>query len=221
MQDTVAIVSGGMDSVTLLHYLKKRKNRNPVVLTFTYGQKHTREIESAKYQVNLLGCSVHKIVDLSLLIPAFESSALISDTINIPNIASVSGDPQPPTYVPNRNMIFLAIAAAFAETLNINEIYYGAQAHDLYGYWDTTPQFLERINELLLLNRKNKIQVHAPLIQFSKSDVLRLGLELDVDYANTWSCYRGGSKACGKCPTCAERLAAFEDVGITDPLPYV
>lgn len=220
MQNALAIVSGGMDSVTMLHYLKKRNNKNPAVLTFTYGQKHSREIDFAKYQVDLLGCPSHKIVDLSLLSPAFESSALVSRTIEIPDIASVSGDPQPPTYVPNRNMIFLAIAAAYAETLNINEIYYGAQAHDLYGYWDTTPQFLERINDLLSLNRKNRILIHAPLIHFSKSDVLRLGLELGVNYAKTWSCYQGNIKACGKCPTCAERLSAFKEVGIADPLEY-
>lgn len=220
MIDTIAIVSGGMDSVTMLHYLVKQLNRKPAVLTFTYGQKHIKEIESAKYQCELLKCEMHEVVDTSFLVPAFASSALVSDAISIPDIVSVQGNPQPATYVPNRNMIFLSIAAAFAETLKAKEIAYGAQAHDMYGYWDTTPEFLEKINSVFSLNRKERIQIIAPLVNFSKSDVLKLGLELGVDFANTWSCYQGGDLACGVCPTCAERLAAFQSLGIRDPIEY-
>lgn len=220
MNDSIAIVSGGMDSVTMLHYLVKRELKTPAVLSFTYGQKHSKEIEFAKYHVQLLGLEECKIVDLSMLTSAFESSALVSDAVKIPDINSVKGDPQPATYVPNRNMIFLAIAAAFAETFQVTDIYYGAQAHDLYGYWDTTPDFLERINALLSLNRKGKINIQAPLVSKSKTEVLRLGLDLNVDYGKTWSCYKGNELACGECPTCAERLAAFRENGIQDPLNY-
>jgi 7-cyano-7-deazaguanine synthase len=220
MTDSIAIISGGMDSVTMLHYLVKQKQKTPAVLTFTYGQKHSKEIDFAKYQVQLIGLQEHKVVDLSMLSSAFAISSLVSSLFEIPNIASVQGDPQPSTYVPNRNMIFLAIAAAFAETLKVSDIYYGAQAHDLYGYWDTTPDFLERINALLSLNRKSTINIQAPLMKFSKMEVLRLGLELKVDYEKTWSCYKGDEYACGECPTCAERLAAFKEVGIQDPLSY-
>jgi 7-cyano-7-deazaguanine synthase len=145
MIDSVAIVSGGMDSVTMLHYLVKQEYKTPAVLSFTYGQKHSKEIEYAKYQVQQLDLREHQIVDLSMLASAFASSALVSGAIEIPNIDAVRGDPQPVTYVPNRNMIFLAIAAAFAETFQVCDIYYGAQAHDLYGYWDTTPDFLESV----------------------------------------------------------------------------
>jgi 7-cyano-7-deazaguanine synthase len=200
--------------------LVKRKNKNPTVLTYSYGQKHSKEIDFAKDQVRIVGCKDHRIVNLSPLTAAFESSALISENIEIPDINSVKGDPQPSTYVPNRNMIFLSIAAAFAETLQVSDIYYGAQAHDLYGYWDTTPDFLERINSLLSLNRKSKINVQAPFVNRSKADVLRLGLELKVDYGRTWSCYGGNEHACGKCPTCAERLGAFKKLGIKDPIRY-
>jgi 7-cyano-7-deazaguanine synthase len=220
MSDSVTIISGGMDSVTLLHYLVKRLNKNPSVLTYVYGQKHYKEVEYAKYQAAILGLTDYRIIDLSFLKPVFEGSALVSSTIEIPDIDTVKGDPQPPTYVPNRNMTFLAIASAYAETLGVNDIYYGAQAHDLYGYWDTTPDFLESINKLLSLNRKHSIRVKAPFVRKSKANVLRLGLELGVDYGKTWSCYRGNEYACGNCPTCAERLAAFKEVGITDPLPY-
>src|SRR5271157_2090270 len=159
MADTLAIVSGGMDSVTLLHYLIKREGKRPAVLTFAYGQKHSKEIECARYQAKLLACEQHQIIDLSFLVPAFASSALVSREIAIPPIDAVQGDPQPATYVPFRNTIFLSIAAAFAETLGVSEVCYGAQAHDLYGYWDTTPEYQERINALFSLNRKNPVQI--------------------------------------------------------------
>jgi 7-cyano-7-deazaguanine synthase len=220
MIDSVAIVSGGMDSVTLLHYLVKLKQKKPAILSFSYGQKHSKEVQFAKYHSQLLGCQEHLILDLSLLAPAFQGSALVGADISIPDIDVVRGDPQPATYVPNRNMIFLSIAAAYAEGYQVQNVYYGAQAHDLYGYWDTTPEFLERINNLLTLNRKNHVQVLAPLVNLTKSEVLRLGLEMNIDYGKTWSCYVGEDKACGICPTCAERLEAFRIVGIKDPLEY-
>ncbi len=220
MPDALAIVSGGMDSVTLLHYLVKRERLKPGVLTFTYGQKHSKEVDYAQYNAQRLGCEHHQVLDLSPLVPAFQTSALVSSGIAIPDIGQVQGDPQPPTYVPNRNMIFLAIAAAYAETQNVRDVYYGAQAHDLYGYWDTTPDFVERLNAVFQLNRKNHIRINTPFVHYSKTDILRLGLDLGVDYAKTWSCYQGGDVACGTCPTCAERLQAFEEVGIPDPLPY-
>lgn len=220
MADSVAIVSGGMDSITLLHFLVKREQKKPAVITYSYGQKHSKEVQYAKYHTELLGCEDHLLLDLSLLSPVFQSSALVGKDISIPNIDSVLGDPQPPTYVPNRNMIFLSIAVAYAESNKLQNVYYGAQAHDLYGYWDTTLDFLDRINLLLSLNRKNHIQILAPLVNLSKAEVLRLGLEMNVNYGKTWSCYAGNDLACGKCPTCAERLEAFKTVGIDDPLKY-
>ncbi len=220
MTDAVVIVSGGMDSVTLLHHLVKRKKIRPAIITFMYGQKHDKEVEYAKENASLLGCPAHLILDLSLLQPLFAKSALISPDIDVPDIADVMGDPQPPTYVPNRNMIFLALAAAYAETNEATDVYYGAQQHDIYGYWDTTPQFLDSLNQIFSLNRKTPIQIRAPFVGYSKTDILKLGMELGVDYGRTWSCYEGHEVACGRCPTCAERLKAFADVGESDPLPY-
>ena len=219
--DSVAIVSGGLDSVTLLHYLVKRTGLCPAVLTFNYGQKHAKEIKYARAQAALLSCDEHLIIDMSPLRNLFSASALVSVDIAIPDIERVSGDSQPITYVPNRNMIFLALAAAFAETHGLSDIYYGAQSHDMYGYWDTTPDFLERLNGVFQLNRKTPVKIHAPFVHYSKTDILRIGLELDVDYSMTWSCYVGEEVACGKCPTCTERLKAFEEVGVRDPLPYI
>lgn len=220
MTDSVVIVSGGMDSVTLLHHLIKVEKRTPAVITFGYGQKHDKEIEYAKIQASLLGCQEHLVLDLGLLRPLFANSALVSRETAIPDIKDVLGDPQPVTYVPNRNMIFLALAVAYAETQNVSSVFYGAQRHDIYGYWDTTPQFLKHLNQVYQLNRKTPIIIQAPFVQYSKTDILRQGLDLEVDYSLTWSCYEGREAACGRCPTCAERLKAFEEVGISDPLPY-
>lgn len=220
MIDSVVIVSGGLDSVTLLHHLVQREGLNPAVLTFNYGQKHGREVACARVQASLLGLAEHHIVDLSLMGPLFSASALVSADIAIPGIDEVRGDPQPATYVPNRNMIFLALAAAYAETQGVTDVYYGAQRHDMYGYWDTTADFLERLNGVFRLNRKRPIQIQAPFVDYSKTEILRMGLELGVDYAETWSCYEGEELACGRCPTCAERLGAFKEIGLPDPLPY-
>ncbi|MEM7032601.1 MAG: 7-cyano-7-deazaguanine synthase QueC [Chloroflexota bacterium] len=220
MSEAIAIVSGGLDSVTLLHYICKIEKKIPTVLTFGYGQKHTKEITFARYHADLLGCDDYQYVDLSFLTAAFGGSALVGEEVDIPEVVTVMGDPQPPTYVPNRNMIFLAIGAAYAESRDVTDIYYGAQRHDMYGYWDTTPQFLEAMNQTFNLNRKSAIQIKAPFVTYTKSDIIRLGLELDVDYATTWSCYQGAELACGVCPTCAERLKGFEEVGVSDPVAY-
>lgn len=220
MPDCVVIVSGGMDSITLLHHLVKTERLNPAVISFLYGQKHAKEIAFAQENAAMLNCQTHRVMDLVPLQGLFDTSALVSDSVTIPDIETVMGDPQPPTYVPNRNMIFLALAVAYAESLGVTDVYYGAQKHDLYSYWDTSPQFLDKLNEVYALNRKAPIRIRAPFVQYSKADVLRIGLELDVDYGKTWSCYAGQDEACGKCPTCAERLAAFKAVGMVDPVSY-
>jgi 7-cyano-7-deazaguanine synthase len=220
MIDSIIIVSGGMDSVTLLHYLIKYKHKTPAIITFLYNQKHCKEVHCAKENTAILNCNDHLILDLSMFSTLFDSSALVSSQIEIPDMRDVIGDPQPPTYVPNRNMIFLSLAAAYAEKFHVSDIYYGAQKHDEYGYWDTSPQFLERLNNVFGLNRKTPVQVKAPFVNYSKADILKLGISLEVDYTKTWSCYKGDTFACGSCPTCIERLKAFSDIGLKDPLLY-
>jgi 7-cyano-7-deazaguanine synthase len=221
MVDSVVIVSGGMDSVTLLHYLVKEAGRIPAVITFRYGQKHDKEIAFAESHTGELGCQEHLILKLMPIRAVFAGSALTSADVIMPTAEDVVGNPQPPTYVPNRNMIFLALSAAFAESQGVSDIYYGAQRHDMYGYWDTTPQFLAQLNNVYGLNRKTPIEIHAPFVELSKAQIVRKGLALGVDYGRTWSCYEGKEAACGRCPTCAERLAAFEELGLADPAPYL
>lgn len=220
MIDSIAIISGGMDSVTLLYYLVKRKANSPALLTFTYGQKHVREVEFARHHARRLRCNDQRLVDLTFLVPAFASSSLVSDGPAIPSLQAIADEEQPSTYVPNRNMIFLSIAVAYAESRGATQVYFGAQRSDLVSYWDTTSDFVERMNAVLALNRKNTIQVKTPFVHFSKADILRLGFELGVDYGKTWSCFQGDQVACGICPACVQRLQAFDELGIPDPLPY-
>ena len=216
---TVVVVSGGMDSSTLLHYVKKMLRYDDIyALSFIYGQRHTKEIECAVWQCESVGVKEHKIVDLSFLKDML-SSALINENLDLPGRESI-GDPQPVSYVPNRNMIMLSIAVGYAESLGIDTVHYGAQQQDIYGYWDATDDFVSRINSLLALNRKRRVTVAAPFISMGKKEIARLGLKLGVDYSHTWTCYKGGGKACGKCLTCLERLKAFKLLGKEDPLEY-
>lgn len=222
MERAVVLLSGGMDSTTLLHYVGRRLGVKSVfALSFLYGQKHRRELEAARWQARAAGVAEHCVADLSCfgdLIPG--GSALTDAAIGIPELDRLTAAErrQPPTYVPNRNMILLSLAAAYAETRGIRDIYYGAQAQDRYGYWDCTADFLERINAVLALNRGTAVTVHAPFIGMRKAEELRLGLDLGVDYAHTWTCYRGGDAPCGTCPSCVERADAFRETGRPDPL---
>lgn len=220
----VVLLSGGIDSTVLLHNLVKNLAFGPIhTLSFQYGQRHGRELECAEWQANAVRASSHKIIELDFLGDLLKGrSALVSGGKEVPALSELSEEAkvQPPTYVPNRNMILLSLAAAYGEGLRIPDVYYGAQAIDSYGYWDCTPTFLERLNHVFGLNRDEPIQIHAPFIRMAKSEIVRLGHELGVDFAHTWTCYRGGQKACGECPSCVERLKAFEEGGVEDPLPY-
>ena len=222
MESAVVLLSGGLDSTTLLHYVR-RTLRVPRVCacSFRYGQKHERELEMAAWQAAAAGVVEHRVIDLGFLGGLLAGgSALTDPAIPVPDLAELSEEDrrQPPTYVPNRNLMLLSVAAAYAEARGIRDVFYGAQAHDMYGYWDCTPEFLERVNAVLALNRGQPVAVRAPFIRMRKSEELRIGLELGVDYARTWSCYRGGEEPCGTCPTCVERADAFREAGAVDPL---
>ncbi len=220
----VLLLSGGLDSVTLLHYLMKEKGYKQVYgITFLYGQKHIKEIECATWQMDFLNMQHHQIIDLNVISPLLQAgSALIKGGKEIPrlNEIPVHERMQSPTYVPNRNMIFLSIAGAWAETIEVPEVFYSAHAEDEYGYWDCTKGFVKEMNNIFSLNRKHKITVEAPFLMLTKKEILEIGRKLEVDYSHTWSCYRGEEIACGNCPTCVERLKAFSSIGVDDPLPY-
>ena len=164
----VVLVSGGIDSTVLLHHVLRDLGRDPVhALSFNYGQRHAKELECARFQVNAAGAASHHVVDITFLGELIKNgSSLILGGSPVPDLAELSEKQleQPPTYVPNRNMLLLSIAAAFAEAQGIREVFYGAQAQDEYGYWDCTTVFLERMNHVLSLNRADPVVVHAPFV---------------------------------------------------------
>ena len=211
-----------MDSVTLLHYVKKRLGVDSVyALSCAYGQKHSRELEMARRQAAAVGVVEHREADLSFISCLIdESSALTSRAIPVPDMVDLDGSEreQPCTYVPHRNLTLLSAAAAYAEGRGVRDVFYGAQAQDEYAYWDCTGDFVERLNGVLALNRRGAVTVHAPFVGMRKAKVLEIGIELGVDYAASWTCYRGGERPCGKCPSCVERETAFAEVGVDDPL---
>ena len=218
----VVLLSGGMDSTVLLWKTAEEAGAGELhAISFDYGQRHGRELDCARWQAAKAGVGTHRIIDVSFLAELVkEGTTLVRGGGDVPDLASLSDAElaQPPTYVPNRNMMLLSIAAAYAESQGVARVLYGAQAHDEYGYWDCTEEFLTRLNAALALNRKTPVVIEAPFMREKKSELVRLGVGLGVDFAHTWSCYRGRERACGTCPTCVERLKAFREAGVADPL---
>ena len=222
MDRAVVLLSGGMDSVTLLHYVRRQLGVPDLfALSLAYGQTHVREIEEATWQAAALGAAGHEIVDMSFfgrLVAA--GTALTGKGQDVPDLCELDASQcrQPPTYVPHRNLLFLSLAGGYAEAVGAADVFFGAQAQDRYGYWDCTTEFVTRLNRVLGLNRGRQVRVHAPFADKGKSEVLKIGLALGVDYSHTWTCYRGGRSPCGTCPSCVERAAAFRAAGVEDPL---
>lgn len=219
----VIIYSGGLDSTTLLYKLVYEDigASRLTALTFDYGQRHFREIMFASINTGKLGVE-HRILKLAPLTrEILSSSALIQGGPPVPDLEEVKDLRHPTTYVPMRNTIMLSIATAFAENSGCNKVFYAPHIGDQYGYWDCTPEYVDTFNEVLKLNVLHPITLEAPFRTFLKSDIVRLGLSLHVNYKETWSCYRGEEPACGTCPTCRERIAAFEALGVNDPLDYL
>ncbi len=220
MKKAVVLLSGGMDSVTLLHYVKQKLNVEELyALSFVYGQKHVCELEMARWQASAAGVLVHRVIDISFFGEMIHGSSALTDVdLAVPDLDSVDEEhlDQPITYVPHRNLVMLSLTASYAEALGATDIFYGAQAQDEYGYWDCTSEFVEKLNVVLDLNRLDAVTVHAPFTEKSKTDIVKIGMELGVDYDHTWSCYRGGDKPCGTCPSCVEREKAFSSADSAD-----
>lgn len=225
MNKALVVLSGGLDSTTSLR-LAIEEYDEVEAISFFYNQKQTVELDLAKKTCENLNVN-HKLVDISFLgdIAKTISTNVKGSDIEMPTIHDVLGDPQPVTYIPNRNMIMLSIASSYAETRKINNIICGFQSNDTYGYHDTTDTFLSKINDVLSENRTHKITIHAPFINMSKYDELKAVLDLDGNldlFKNTITCYDPDEKgrSCGVCPSCSERLAAFNKIGINDPIEY-
>jgi 7-cyano-7-deazaguanine synthase len=226
MSKVVVPVSGGMDSTVLLH-LAASKFDKVYAISFDYGQRHIKELESADYQINNIrdreseaNVYSHRVIQLPFF-KDISTSSLLNHQIEVAKAKDVMGDPQTVNYVPFRNMMLLSIACSYAEGFGADVVYHGAaQADSVAGYWDGSLEFLTAINNVTSLNRRNKIRIEAPLIDKSKKEIIELGLELGVDFGHTWTCYEGVDKACGECTACSLRLQGFIQAGVRDPLEY-
>ena len=216
VQKAVIIVSGGMDSVTLL-YDKLAKGFDIHVLTFDYGQKHAKEIECATKV-----CKAIKIPQTVINMKFFSDIATSSLTTKDAEVPEGNYDDEnmKQTVVPNRNMVMLAIAAAFAISNKRDYLFYGAHSGDHAIYPDCRPPFIQAMKNAFNLCDWNRVRLEVPYLRMNKADILNIGIPLGVPYQDTWTCYKGGKEACGVCGSCTERLEAFATVGVEDPLVY-
>lgn len=220
----LVLFSGGIDSTTCLGLaVSKYGKENVIALSITYGQKHTKEIEAAKAIVQYYG--IEKIdLDLSLIFQFSNCSLLKGSNEDIPHesyaeqLEKTNGSPVS-TYVPFRNGLFISSAAAIALSRKCSVIYYGAHADDAAGnaYPDCSSAFNNAMNTAVYEGSGKQLNIEAPFVNMTKADVVKIGLELNVPYELTWSCYEGGDKPCGKCGTCIDRANAFKSNGIEDP----
>ena len=218
----VVILSGGMDSVTTLA-IAKDKNFDCYNLTFDYGQKSISEISSATYYSDKFESIEHKIFNINF--NDFTNSSLIDKNTDIP---VNKNDVIPTTYVPMRNIIFLSIACSWAEKIGASDIFIGANAIDYSGYPDCRDIFLEAYEKMINLGSKTgseggQFNIHRPLINMKKTEIISTGKSLGLDYRKTISCYQATSdgKACGVCESCLFRKNAFLELGLEDETIYV
>ena len=223
----VVLLSGGLDSATTLA-IARAQGYECYALSFDYGQRHARELCSARRVAAALGATEHLVLPLHLR--AIGGSAL-TDDIEVPKgrSAAAIAEAIPVTYVPARNTIFLSHALAWAEVLGAADLFIGVNVLDASGYPDCRPEFIAAFERLAEVATKagvedhRRFRVHAPLITLGKADIIRRGIELGVEYGLTWSCYdpQADARACGLCDACLLRRKGFAEAGLIDPLPYV
>jgi 7-cyano-7-deazaguanine synthase len=215
----IIILSGGMDSTTLLYRIIAEK-KEVYALSFNYGQKHSKELLVAHQTTEKLHIP-HKVLNLSLLQQSgiFGDSSLTSD-VPVPE-GYYTDESMKSTVVPNRNMLMLSIAIAYAISIRAEAVYYGAHAGDHAIYPDCRPTFVEKMQEVAKYCHYYPIDIRVPYLNQTKGDIVADGMKLGVDYSLTWTCYKGGERSCGKCGSCQERLEAFAQNGIKDPLEYI
>lgn len=227
-RSAVVVVSGGLDSVTLLHHIANEYPYHDLhVISFNYGQRHKKELRCAEHHADLVGDS-HEVVDITSIthLLANSGSSLVSDT-DVPE-GHYAEENMKATVVPNRNMIMASIAAGYAISMNAEFLALGVHAGDHFIYPDCRPRFFYALNAAIVTGNEGfgtiptleegvEVQkfVHTPFINWTKADIAREAGELDLDFSTTWSCYKGGDIHCGKCGTCVERLEAIAEAGLT------
>ncbi|WP_027961480.1 7-cyano-7-deazaguanine synthase QueC [Halomonas halodenitrificans] len=214
---TVVIYSGGMDSYTVLHRAL-REGRDVHALSFDYGQRHARELDQAAKVCRQLDIP-HQVVDIRAIHGLIDNSALTDANRDMPE-GDYAEDNLAATVVPNRNMILLSLAIAKAVNIGAGRVDYGAHGGDHVLYPDCRPAFVDAMNAVAGIANFEAVDIHTPYLRASKAEILADGLAMGLDYADTWTCYRGEALACGRCGSCLERLAAFAANQATDPLAY-
>ena len=217
----IVLFSGGLDSTTALA-LAQSRGYDCHALSVRYGQRHSAELKAAKRIARQLNVTEHRTFEIDLSM--FGGSALTDPAVPVPD-EPVQGIPA--TYVPARNTVFLSVALAWAEVIHARDIFIGVNAVDYSGYPDCRPEYVEAYQRMANLATKDAVEgheltIHAPLVSLSKSEIIRLGHELDVDYSLTVSCYQADAqgRACGKCDACRLRKQGFVEAGIEDPTRY-
>jgi 7-cyano-7-deazaguanine synthase len=224
----VVLLSGGLDSSTVLA-IARDEGYEPYALSFRYGQRHSVELQAAGRVAEALGAAAHVVADIDLRV--FGGSALTSD-IAVPHhdhVDDIDSAEIPITYVPARNTIFLSFALAWAETLEASDVFLGVNALDYSGYPDCRPEYIEAYERMANLATKagvegrQRLTIHTPLIELTKAQTIERGLALGVDYSLTHSCYdpRPDGAACCTCDSCLLRIRGFQELGMSDPAPYI
>ena len=226
-KNAVVLLSGGIDSATILA-IARSEGFQCYALTFSYGQRHQREIEAAKKVAHSLSVAEHRIIDIDLA--QFGGSALTDSTIEVPKDRTELGKSSqiPPTYVPARNTIFLSYALAWAETLGAFDIFIGVNTTDYSGYPDCRAEFIAAFEKTANLataaavQGRGRYRIHTPIIDMTKAQIVLAGIRLGVDYALTHSCYDPDEqgRSCGRCDSCRLRLKGFAEAGLKDPVEY-
>ena len=221
MKNAVVLLSGGLDSATVMA-MAKQQGYSCFALSVDYGQRHYTELAAAARVAQALGAVEQRVVSVDLT--GFGGSALTDARIAVPEQRSVG---IPLTYVPARNTIMLSLAVAWAEVLQVRDIFIGVNAVDFSGYPDCRPEYIAAFERMANLATKAAVEgkhlkLHAPLLHLSKAEIIKLGTELGVDYGLTVSCYQADSegRACARCDSCHLRRAGFKAAGIADPTRY-
>ena len=220
MKKAIVLLSGGLDSTTALYLAKSQGFDELYALTFRYGQKHGKELEAAKAVAKAVGVKEHKIVEL--LLNQWQGCSLTDDSMEITD-GDIHRTEIPDTYVPARNMVFLSVAASYADALGITDIFIGVSEVDYSGYVDCREAFIQAMEKAINLGtvlgaeREQHITLHAPFMHMTKAEEVKLGVRLGVDFGLTWTCYRGDAHPCGTCDSCLLRAKAFREAGVEDP----
>lgn len=221
MSKAIVLLSGGLDSTTALYLAKSQGYDEIYAITFQYGQKHDKELKSALAVAKAAGVKEHKVVNL--LLNQWSGCTLTDPQLEVED-GNVERQDIPATYVPARNMVFLSVAASWADALDITDIFIGVSEVDYSGYVDCREEFIRAMEDAINLGtvlgaeKKQRIKIHAPFMHMTKADEVHLGAKLGVDFSLTWTCYRGGDTPCGTCDSCLLRAKAFEEAEERDPL---